>query len=39
MTKIGSFLSWIARCADLAGADADRVIQPAIGLVVGQVKH
>src|SRR5580704_7934485 len=37
--QIGSGLTWIAGWADLAGADADRVVQPAIRLAVGQVKH
>ena len=37
--QIGSCLTWIARCADLAGADTDRVVQPAIGLAVGQVEQ
>ena len=36
--QIRSGLTWIAGCADLAGADADRVVQPVIGLAVGQVK-
>src|SRR6516225_10169121 len=31
-------LARIGGCADLAGADADGVVQPAIGLAVGQVK-
>jgi hypothetical protein len=37
--QIGSGLTWIAGCANLAGADADRVVQPTVGLAVGQVKH
>src|SRR6266853_4819195 len=37
--EIRGRLTWIAGCADLAGADADDVVQPAIGLAVGQVKH
>ena len=38
MTRFGSGLGWISGSADLAGADADRVVQPAIGLAVGQVE-
>ena len=37
--QIRSGLTWIARCANLADADADHVVQPAVGLAVGQVKH
>src|SRR5580704_1163026 len=37
--QIRSGLAWIARGADLAGADADRVVQPAVRLAVGEVKH
>ena len=37
--KIGSGLAWINGPADLAGADADGVVQPAVGLAVGQVEH
>jgi hypothetical protein len=32
-------LTRITRIADLAGAHADDIVQPAIGLAVGQVKH
>jgi hypothetical protein len=32
--QAGTRLAWIARCADLAGADADRVFQPVVGLTV-----
>ena len=37
--EIRSGLPGIAGDADLAHADADDVIQPAIGLTVGQMKH
>ena len=37
--QIGSGLAWIARRADLAGAHADGVVQPAVGLAVGQVEQ
>ena len=37
--QIGTGLTGIAGCANLAGADADRVVQPTVGLAVGQVKH
>jgi len=35
--EIGSVLTRIARCADLAGTDD--IVQPKIGLAVGKVKH
>jgi hypothetical protein len=37
--QIRSGLTWITRIADLAGAHAHDIVQPAIGLTVGQVKH
>ena len=37
--QIGSGLTWIAGCADLPGADTDNIVQPVIGLAVGQVKQ
>ena len=37
--QIGSGLGWIAGRADLAGAHADGVVQPAVGLAVGQVEQ
>ena len=36
--QIGSGLAGIAGRADLAGAHADGVVQPPVGLAVGQVK-
>ena len=37
--QIGPGLGGIAGSADLAGADADHIVQPTIGLAIGQVKH
>ena len=37
--EIRSGLTWIAGGADLAGTDADDVVQPTAGLAVGSVKH
>ena len=37
--EIGFVLIWVCRCANLAGTGADDVIEPAIGLAVGQVEH
>ena len=37
--EIRSGLTWIAGSADLAGTDADDVVQPTAGLAVDQVKH
>ena len=37
--QIRSGLTWIARIANLAGTDADDVVQPGIWFAVGQVKH
>jgi hypothetical protein len=34
--EIGSGLTLVARCANLADADADDVVQPPIGLAVGR---
>ncbi len=37
--EIRSGLTWIAGGEDLAGTDADDVVQPTVGVAVGQAKH
>jgi hypothetical protein len=37
--QIGSGLAWLAGRADLAGADADHIVQSAVGLAVGLVER
>jgi len=37
--QVGLGLAWFAARANLAGAEADCVVQPAEGLAVGHVKH